>query len=132
MSYAFAVDIGDLLVGEVKGERGAAFSIAAEAGDEVAIKNVDGNAARFEAQFAIRITGPRESFGEIAVFDDKGFSVTLTKNADLLTCVGFGHHLAGEIGLIHEMKSDESRVETAHERIIDLEVANRVDPVGLH
>ena len=126
------VDVGHLLVGEVEGKAGALVAAAAETVDEVAVENVDRDAAGAEAEFPIGSGRVRESFGQVAVFHDQCLAVLLAEDADLFTGVGLRHHLRREVGLVHEVESDEGGIEAAHEGIVDLEIADRIDAIGLH
>ena len=96
------------------------------------VNDMDGDAARPVAQRAFGICFPLHRWGHVTVFDHDDLAVLQTEVPDLLLRISLGHHLARHLGMGGEVESDKSRVNATHDGIIHLEVADRVDALGLH
>ena len=93
---------------------------------------MDRDAARAVAQRAVRERLALHGRRHVAVFDDDDLAVLQTEVADLLLGIGLRDHLARHLGLRVEVETDERRVDATHQRVVHLEVTERVDVLGLH
>jgi hypothetical protein len=69
---------------------------------------------------------------QVGVFDDDELAVLRAEMTKLFLGVGLGHHLARHLGSAEEVPADERRIDRPHEWVIDLKIAERVDPFTLH
>jgi hypothetical protein len=93
---------------------------------------VDRDAARHVTQLPVGVGLPLQRHRQVGVFHHDEFALLRAEMPDLFLRVGLGHHLAAHLRAAEQVPADEGRIDAAHERVVDLEIAQRVDALALH
>src|SRR5690625_548976 len=116
----------------MKGEKVVGIAASAEFFDKRDREEMDRDASALENQIAGGVALMGEFGWKIAVFDDEHGFVAGSKDADFFLRIAFWDHLARHLRFFVEVKSEEGRVDDVGERIIDLEIGDRIDSALFH